>query len=116
MLLYSCDRGACDDTGIAALTTFDDGFPSSAICNLPPGTVGPVVARFEEMPARYAALVWNRVLYLDTLDAAEVYDFYLRYGERVSDGRFVAPPEPQCAVPSASPSAGASVEPSPASN
>ena len=29
-----------------------------------------------------------------------------RYGERVQDGRFVAPPEPQCAVPSASPSAG----------
>ena len=36
----------------------------------------------------------------------QVYDFYLRYGERVSDGRFVAPPEPQCAVPSASPPAG----------
>jgi hypothetical protein len=111
VLLYSCDKGACDDAGVAALKTFDDGFPSSAVCNLPPGRVGPVVARFEEMPARYAALVWNRVLYLDTLDAAKVYDFYLRYGERVSDGRFVAPPEPQCAVPSASPSAGASAEP-----
>jgi hypothetical protein len=56
------------------------------------------------------------VLYLDTLDADQVYDFYLRYGERVSDGRFVAPPEPQCAVPSASPSAGVSTEPSPASS
>ena len=78
--------------------------------------MGPVVARFEQMPTKYAALVWNRVLYLDTLDAAQVYDFYLRYGERVSDGRFVAPPEPQCAVPSASPSAGASAEPSPASS
>jgi hypothetical protein len=78
--------------------------------------VGPVVARFEKMPTKYAALVWDRVLYLDTLDPAQVYDFYLRYGERVSDGRFVAPPEPQCPVPSASPSAGASAEPSPASS
>ena len=116
MLLYSCDKGACDDASLAALKTLDDGFPDSAICNLPAGTVGPVVARFEQMPTRYAALVWNRVLYLDTLDAAQVYDFYLRYGERVSDGRFVAPPEPQCAIPSASPSAGASAEPSPASS
>jgi hypothetical protein len=116
VLLYSCDQGACDDAGIAALKTFDDDFPNSAICNLPAGTVGPVVARFEQMPTRYAALVWDRVLYLDTLDAAQAYDFYLRYGERVSDGRFVAPPEPQCAVPSASPSAGASAEPIPASS
>ena len=114
VLLYSCDKGACDDAGIAALKTFDDGFPSSAICNLPAGTVGPVVARFEQMPTRYAALLWDRALYLDTLEAGQVYDFFLRYGERVSDGRFVAPPEPQCAVPSASPSAGASAEPSPA--
>ena len=114
VLLYSCDKGACDDAALAALKGFDDGFPSSAICDLPAGTVGPVVARFEQMPTKYAALVWNRVLYLDTLDAAQVYEFYLRYGERVSDGRFVAPPEPQCAGPSASPSAGASAEPSPA--
>jgi hypothetical protein len=66
-----------------------------------------VIARFEDMPTKYAALVWNRVLYLDVLDAATVYDFYTRYGERVVDGRFVAPPEPQCPVPTPSPSAGA---------
>ena len=106
VLLYSCDKGACDDAGTTALGGFDAGFPNSAICDLPAGTVGPVVARFEQMPTKYAALVWDRVLYLDTLDAAQVYDFYLRYGERVSDGRFVAPPEPQCAVPSASPAGG----------
>jgi hypothetical protein len=112
VLLYSCDRGACDDAGLTALETFDTGFPTSAICALPAGTVGPVVARFEQMPTRYAALVWNRVLYLDTLDTQQVYDFFSKYGERVSDGRFVAPPEPQCAVPSPSASAGAFAEPS----
>ena len=111
VLLYACDKGACDDASIAALQAFDQGFPNSAICNLAPGGVGPVVARFEEMPTRYAALVWDRVLYLDTLDAQQVYDFYLRYGERVEDGRWVAPPEPQCAVPSASPSAAPSTTP-----
>ncbi len=116
VLLYACDKGACDDAGLASLQAFDQGFPSSAVCNLPPGVVGPVVARFEQMPTRYAALVWDRVLYLDTLDDAQIYDFYLRYGERVSDGRFVAPPEPQCAVPSASPSAGSLVSSSQAAS
>jgi hypothetical protein len=105
VLLYSCEQGACDDAGIAALQGFDGGFPASALCSLSPGTVGPVVARFEQMPTRYAALVWDRALYLDTLDAQQIYDFYLQYGERVQDGKWVAPPEPQCAVPSAAPSA-----------
>jgi hypothetical protein len=116
VLLYSCDKGACDDAGIQGLRDMATGFPNSPVCNLPAGNVGPVVARFEQMPTRYAALVWDRVMYLDTLDTAAIYDFYTHYGERVEDGRFVAPPEPQCAVPSASPSAGASAEPSPASS
>jgi hypothetical protein len=111
VLLYACDQGACDDAGIAALQEFDAGFPNSAICNLAPGGVGPVVARFEQMPTRYAALVWNRVLYLDTLDAQLVYDFFLRYAERVEGGRWVAPPEPQCAAPSAGPSAAPTTTP-----
>jgi hypothetical protein len=106
VLLYSCDKGACDDAGLAALDTFDQGFPESPVCKLAAGTVGPVIARFEQMPTKYAALVWNRVLYLDELDAAKVYDFSTRYGERVADGRFVAPPEPQCPVPTASPAVG----------
>lgn len=113
VLLYACDKGACDAAGLQALRDTAAGFPTSAICGLPAGVVGPVVAKFEQMPTKYAALVWDRALYLDTLDSAKIYDFYLRYGERVSDGRFVAPPEPQCGVPSASPSAGASAEPSP---
>jgi hypothetical protein len=113
VLLYACDRGACDEASIAALQPFVSGFPTSAVCNRPPGQVGPVVARFEEMPTRYAALVWNRVLYLETLDVAAIYDFFLRYAERVVDGQLVAPPERlDCVVPSASPSAA----PSPAAS
>ena len=110
VLLYSCDKGACDDAALQQLQDFSTGFPNSAVCNIPAGVVGPVVARFEQMPTRYAALVWDRAYYFDELDAQSVYDFYLRYGERVSDdGNWIAPPEPQCAVPSPS------VEPSPSS-
>jgi hypothetical protein len=113
VLLYSCTKGACDDATIAQLRAFSTGFPASAVCGLSPGTVGPVVARFEDMPTRFAALVWDRVLYLDTLDAAAIYDFFTRYAERVVDGSWVAPPEPQCAAPSPSPTVGPSASPTP---
>jgi hypothetical protein len=113
VLLYSCDKGACDSASTAALGPFATGFPKSAICGLPAGLVGPVVARFEQMPTKYAALIWDRVLYLDTLDVQKIYDFYTRYAERLGDnGAFIAPPEPQCAAPSPSPSASPSVSPS----
>jgi len=116
VLLYSCDKGACDsDAQLQQLRDFSAGFPASAICALPPGIVGPVIARFEQMPTRYAALVWDRVLYLDTFDAQTVYDFFLRYGERVADdGTWLAPPEKQCNAPSpsVSPSESAAASPS----
>ena len=109
VLLYSCDKGACDDASQAQLKALYSGFPNSAICGIPPGTLSPVIARFEQMPTRYAALVWDRVLYLDELDIAKVYDFFNRYAERVDgDGNWLAPPEPQCNPPSPSPSAGES--------
>lgn len=110
VLLYSCEQGACDDQLLSRLEAFRDGFPASPVCGIPPGVTGPVVARFEEMPTPYAALLWSRVLYLETLDSAAIYEFFSRYGEVVVDGRFVAPPEQQCPVPSAAP------EPSPAAS
>ncbi len=112
VLLYSCDKGACDNASIQQLQAFSQGFPDSAICGLKAGIVGPVVARFEQMPTKYAALVWDRALYLDTLDVKQIYDFFTRYGERVADdGTWIAPPEPQCQAPSPSASAGPSESP-----
>lgn len=108
VLLYSCDRGACDTSGTTALQAFSGQFPASAICKIAAGVVGPVVARFEQMPTKYAALVWDHVLYLDTLDTAQIDEFYLKYGEQVTtDGKWIAPPEPQCAAPTAAPAASA---------
>ena len=109
VLLYSCDKGACDDASLQQLQAFYDGFPTSPVCGLAPGTIGPVVAPFEQMPTKYAALVWDRVLYLDELDVDQIYEFFTRYAERVdSEGNWLAPPEPQCNPPSPSPSAGES--------
>jgi hypothetical protein len=109
VLLYSCDKGACDDASLQQLQAFYDGFPTSPVCGLAPGTIGPVIAPFEQMPTKYAALVWDRVLYLDELDVDQIYEFFNRYAERVdSEGNWLAPPEPQCNPPSPSPSAGES--------
>ena len=116
VLLYSCDKGACDEATQAQLRTLVQGFPASAVCGVAPGLVSPVVVRFEQMPTKFTALVWDRVLYLDTLDVQQVYDFYTRYAERVSEGRFVAPPEPQCAVPSPSTTPSTSPAESPAAS
>ncbi len=113
VLLYSCEKGACDDAELQRLQEFTNTFPNTPICDIPTGVVGPVVARFEQMPTRYAALIWNRALYLDELDEAEVYEFFTTYAERVADdGSWIAPPEPQCAPPSP----GVEASPSPAAS
>ena len=68
--------------------------------------LAPVVARFEQMPTKFAALVWDRVMYMDVLDEAKINDFYTRYSERLdSQGNWIAPPEQQCNPPSPSPGA-----------
>jgi len=100
VLLYSCDKGACDQATQDQLKALVTTFPASPVCQIPAGVISPVVAHFEQMPTKFAALVWDRVMYMDTLNQQQVYDFYGRYSERVVDGRVVAPPEPQCPAPS----------------
>jgi hypothetical protein len=60
VLLYSCERGACDDASIAQLQALTGAFPDSPVCGLAAGVVGPVTARVEQMPTRYAARVGPR--------------------------------------------------------
>ena len=104
VLLYSCEKGACDEAQLQQLQEFSNNLPNTPICDIPTGVVGPVVARFEQMPTRYAALIWNRALYLDELDSEAIYEFFTTYAERVSDdGSWITPPEPQCTPPSPSP-------------
>ena len=58
VILYSCDQGACDDATQQALQEFFRTFPDSPVCKIPKGTVGPVIARFEEMKKPIAAMLW----------------------------------------------------------
>jgi hypothetical protein len=100
VILY---RGKAGDPGVTevgqdALRALYDEFPASPVCGIQPGTSqGPVVARFDQMAAPYAAMVWGRVMPLDELDSAKILDFWQVWGERTN-------PEAQCAPPSPSPS------------
>lgn len=98
VLLYRCASGdtACTDSGQAALSQFNASFPNSPVCNLPRGSVGPIVARFDQMQWKYAALVWGVILPLDTLDTTQILAFFNQQGERTN-------PEPLCAKPTATP-------------
>lgn len=103
VILY---RGAEADQ--AALRALYDAIPASPVCGFEPGgnSPGPLIARFDDMAWPYAAMVWDRVLPLDSVDTAAVLDFYARFGERTSPEKLcqpsAAPSEP--AAPSAAPS------------
>lgn len=112
VVLYSCAGGCPDDPTLQKLIAFADPttFPASPICKMPAGIVGPVVARFDDMKTRFAAMVWDRVLLVDTFDPQQVLAFYQQFGDKTQ-------PEPQvqCQAspsPSAQPSASPSEAPS----
>lgn len=104
VILY---RGAEADQ--TALRTLYDAIPSSPVCGFEPGgsAPGPLIARFDQMAWPFAAIVWDRVLPLETIDQAAILDFYARYAERTNPEKLCEVPEP-----SAEPSASGSVAPS----
>lgn len=99
VVLYRGDSGdqGITEAGQTDLRALFDNFPDSPICGIAPGASGPVIARFDEMATPFAAIVWGRVLPLETLDTAQVFDFWSAWGDRTS-------PERPCAAPSAAPS------------
>jgi len=109
----------------AALRALFDAIPESPVCRFQPGgqSPGPVIARFDDMAWPFAAIVWGRVLPLQTLDQGAILDFYQAFGERTnpedlcpgareSAGPSASAPAPASAPPSAAPSAPASAAPS----
>ena len=56
---------------------------------MPKGIVGPVVARFDQMSTPFQAIVWGRVLPLETFDQAQVLAFYSAVGRQDEPGTAV---------------------------
>lgn len=107
VLLYRGDSAAATPEGQAALRAFYDEYPPSPVCGWPAGTtVGPVFARFDDMAWPMAALVWGRVLPLETLDTAAILQFDSIYGEQTNkDIEDLCPDKRVSPSPSTAPSA-----------
>jgi len=97
VLLYRCASGDnCDQNQQDALRAYFSTFPNSPICNIPKGGIGPVITRFDDMQFPYAAMVWDQILPLQTLDTDQITAFFLQNAERTN-------PEKQCAAPTPTP-------------
>jgi hypothetical protein len=108
VVLYRCETSsaeACTDAGQDALRAFFSKFPNSPICNLPAGSLSPVIARFDQMAWPYAALLWGQVLPLETLDTEQIIAFFNQQAERTN-------PEQLCPQPTPTPAGSASPAPS----
>ncbi len=108
VLAYRCAQGDdCSDTTQQQLKAFYNSFPdTSPICGIPKGAVGPVIVRFDQMAYPFAAIVWGRVLPLQTLDTNAIQAFWNAWGDRTF------PERGTCPYPGGSPSPGASAGPS----
>lgn len=103
VVLYRCPEG-CGTAAQAELGTVQSQLPASPLCGFPPSS-DVVVTRFDQMPTPYAAVVWGRVLFLNTLDMTQISTFYAQSADRG--------PEPWCqqAMPGSAPSPGAATSP-----
>lgn len=97
VLLYKCPGPACDANGQAALAGLIAKWPKSPICNFGPSNLSPLMTRFDNMPWPYAAVVWDAVLPMQTLDETALFKFFADRDERYNIQ------EPQCAAPTSTP-------------
>ena len=104
MLLYKCDKGACDDGRPDRPARLLRLVPEQPDLQLPGGDHrGAGLVRFDDMKWPMAAMVWNRVLPLQTLDTAAIIEFDQTFGERTKPGKLSRQPEPQPTAPASRP-------------
>jgi hypothetical protein len=105
VVLYRGGEGseAVTDDGQDRLSELYRNFPNSPHCNLAPGGESPVIARFDDMAWPYAAIVWDRVLPLETLDANLIYEFWRTEGELNNPEGGANTASPRCPAPSPTP-------------
>jgi hypothetical protein len=100
------DPGLTDETQ-QALRDFAASLPASPVCGRPPSQYF-VAARFDEMATPFAALVWGRILPLETLDTTAIQSFWNAAGEQET----TMPERFGCALPGAAPSGSPAASPS----
>jgi len=114
VLLYKCPGPGCDEAGQDQLQSLYGRWPDSPICHWPPGggpNVTPVIARFDDMPYNFAAVVWDVVLPMEAIDENALFQFYAAYGERYNPER-ICPQLYPTATPAPLPTPSATTAPS----
>jgi hypothetical protein len=111
VILYRGDSEGATEAGQAELRDLFDSYPPSPVCGFEPGTNGPVIARFDDMAWPYAALLWGRVLPLESIDQEAIVAFDQAFGERTNPEQFCQPTPAPTASPSADASASAAPSP-----
>jgi hypothetical protein len=103
-------RGRDGDPGLSGETqqqmeAFFSGMPPSPVCQFPPTQdgAGVTIVRFDDMATPFAAMVWERVLPLETFDEDAIMEFWTTFGERTNPEQFCQPPSPSPSTPAASP-------------
>jgi Protein of unknown function (DUF3105) len=125
VILYKGDSAGATDAGQAEFKAFWEAFPPAQDC-------GPVIARFDEMSSPFQAMVWGRVLLLDTFDQEQIDAFWNQWGGITNTEKICPTPNQSgplatamtptdgtaTAVPSAAalPSASPATEPSPSAD
>ena len=88
VILYKGDSAGATPDGQAAFKAFEAAFPPAQNC-------GPVIARFDQMSSPFQAILWGRVLPLQTFDTAEITAYWNQWGGRTNL-------EPLCPTPNSS--------------
>ena len=78
VVLYRCPGGSREQSTLDALRTLQQTIPPSPRCHQRNDVV---VTRFDGMEAPVAAVTWDRVLFLDSVDAASLDRFFLASAE-----------------------------------
>jgi hypothetical protein len=106
-------RGRDGDPGLTegtqeALRAFAASAPNSPVCGYAPDQYL-IAARFDDMATPFAALVWGRLLPLETLDTESILSFWATNGEQVA----TMPERFGCPEPGASPASSPAASPAP---
>jgi Protein of unknown function (DUF3105) len=93
VILYKGDSAGATADGQAAFKAYWEAFPPTQDC-------GPVIARFDQMSSPFQAIVWGRVLPLESFDQDQINLFWQQWGGITNTEKIC--PTPNLPNPSAS--------------
>jgi hypothetical protein len=87
VILYQGTSEGATPEGQAKMKAFYEAFPPAQNC-------GPIIARFDQMSSPFQAIVWGRVLPLQTFDEATISAFWDQWGGRTNPEKNSGCPAP----------------------